>query len=76
MHDVVMKGVTCYKDASEHDRVLQWERTVVPVCPRWRTARCDQLDDTPFRCGHCGDLLLSLPGASSPPHPRRGGGSL
>ena len=20
MHDVVMKGVTCYKDASEHDR--------------------------------------------------------
>ena len=26
MHDVVMKGVTCYKDASEHDRVLQWEQ--------------------------------------------------
>ena len=23
MHDFVMKGVTCYKDASEHDRVLQ-----------------------------------------------------
>ena len=20
MHDVVMKGVTCYEDASEHDR--------------------------------------------------------
>ena len=25
MTDVVKKGVTCYKDASEHDRVLQWE---------------------------------------------------
>ena len=24
--DVVMKDVTCYKDASEHDRVLQWEQ--------------------------------------------------
>ena len=46
MHDVVMKGVTCYKDVSEHDRVLQWEQW----CP--------------------------CPGASSPPHPRRGGGSL
>ena len=27
MHDAVMKGVTCYKDASEHDRVLQWEQS-------------------------------------------------
>ena len=26
MHDVVMKGVMCYKVASEHDRVLQWEQ--------------------------------------------------
>ena len=34
MHDVVMKGVTCYKDASEHDRVLQWEQWC--PCPRWR----------------------------------------
>ena len=44
MHDVVMKGVTCYKDASEHDRVLQWEQWC--PCPRWRAARCDQLDDS------------------------------
>ena len=43
MHDVVVKGVTCYKNASEHDRVLQWEQWC--PCPRWRTARCDQLDD-------------------------------
>ena len=32
-----------------HD-VLNYEGchmgTVVPVCPRWRTARCDQLDDS------------------------------
>ena len=44
MHDVVMKGVTCYKDASEHDRVLQWEQWC--PCPRWRAARFDQLDDS------------------------------
>ena len=44
MHDVVMKSVTCYKDASEHDRVLQWEQWC--SCPRWRAARCDQLDDS------------------------------
>ena len=44
MHVVVMKGVTCYKDASDHDRVLQWEQWC--LCPRWRTARCDQLDDS------------------------------
>ena len=44
MHDVVMKGVTCYKDASEHDRVLQWEQWC--SCPRWRAAKCDQLDDS------------------------------
>ena len=43
MHDV-MKGVTCYKDASEHDWVLQWEQWC--PCPRWRAARCDQLDDS------------------------------
>ena len=42
MHDVVMKGVTCYKDVSEHDRVFAIG-TVVPVCPRWRTARCDSI---------------------------------
>ena len=40
MHDVVMKDVTCYKDASEHDPV-QW-----CPCPRWRAARFDQLDDS------------------------------
>ena len=44
MHDVGMKGVTCYKDASERDRVLQWEQWC--PCPRWRVARCDQLDDS------------------------------
>ena len=44
MHDVVMKGVTSYKDASERDRVLQWEQWC--PCPRWRVARCDQLDDS------------------------------
>ena len=43
MHDI-MKGVTCYKDASEHDWVLQWEQWC--PCPRWRAARCDQLDDS------------------------------
>ena len=43
MHEV-MKGVTCYKDASEHDWVLQWEQWC--PCPRWRAARCDQLDDS------------------------------
>ena len=44
MHDVVMKGVPCYKDASEHDRVLQWEQWC--PCPTWRAARFDQLDDS------------------------------
>ena len=39
MYDVVMKGVTYYKDASEHDRVLQWEQW--GPCPRWRAARLD-----------------------------------
>ena len=30
MNDVVMKGVTCYKDASEHDRGIAMG-TVVPM---------------------------------------------
>ena len=62
MHDVLMKGVTCYKDVSEHDRVLQWEQWY--PCPRWRAARFDQYM-TPFRCG---GLLLSLLGVSTIPH--------
>ena len=48
--------------------------TVVPVCPRWRTARCDQLDDS---------IQVWMPVVesawcelSSEAHPRRGGGSL
>ena len=45
MHDVVMKGVTCYKDASEHDRYCNGN-SGAHACPRWRTARCDQLDDS------------------------------
>ena len=57
MHDRVMKGVTCYKDASDHDRVGI-------AVPRWRVARIGQ-QLTPFRCG---GLLLSLPGTSTPPH--------
>ena len=44
MHDVVMKGVACYKDASDHDRILQWEQWC--PCPRWWAARCDQLVDS------------------------------
>ena len=32
MHDDVIKGVTCYRDAREHDRVLQWEQLIVLCC--------------------------------------------
>ena len=43
MHDVAMMGVTCYRDVSEHDQVLQWEQWC--PYPRWKAARCVQLDD-------------------------------
>ena len=67
-HDVVMKGVTCYKDASEHDWVFQWEQWC--PCPRWRAARCGQLDDSI----QVWRPVVESAWWSSPPHPRRGGG--
>ena len=72
MHDVVMKGVTCFKDASEHDWVLQWEQWC--PCPNCRAARFDQLDDSIQVWRPVVESAWSEHSSSPGCYPRRGGG--
>ena len=69
-----LKRRRSYKDASEHDRVLQWEQWC--PCPRWRAARCDQLDDSIQVWRPVVESAWCELSSSPHAHAQEGGGSL